>query len=401
MPRDLAWRRAGVVVPSLLALAVALSPVRAAERYALLVGVNEYQHARLTPLKYAVNDVAELADVLKKAEYQVTLLTDAAGKKDEKLAPTKANIEKRLHEVVRRCQRGDTLLLAFTGHGLQFGAQKDAYYCPVDARPLETETDSLVSISKIYSELEASFAGVKIVLVDACRNDPTPGRGRGLDADSAPSPPKGVGVLFSCSAGQRAFEHDSLKHGVFFHYVLEGLKKEAADRQGRVTFDDLAKYVRQEVPDRVHELFPEQKPDQSPNVKADLAGRPPLLLTLGEAGTASQPDDKPTLRVVAGKTIFRIGDAGMSLEMRVGEDLRWSNKITGKPVAIALSSSGDWVVVATSSGVAMHNAKTGQQIWSRDGITATNVAFSRDGQQVTVTMKEGRSAFDRATGAQR
>jgi hypothetical protein len=333
MPRDLVWRRAGVVASLLLALSAASSFVTAAERYALLVGINEYQHAKLTPLKYAVNDVTELADVLKKAEYQVTLLTGAAGKKDEKLAPTKANIEKRLHEVVRRCQKGDTLLLAFTGHGLQFGAQKDAYYCPVDARPFETETDSLVSISKVYSELEASFAGVKIVLVDACRNDPTPGRGRGLDADSAPTPPKGVGVLFSCSAGQRAFEHDSLKHGVFFHYVLEGLKKEAADQQGRVTFDGLSAFVRDKVSDKVHELFPEQKPEQSPNVKADLAGRPPLLLALSSRASPTRPG-KVALSGTTWKVTDSEGDEYV-LVFRAGGVLHYG-------VADKLFTNGTW-----------------------------------------------------------
>ncbi len=48
-------------------------------------------------------------------------------------------------------------------------------------------------------------------------------------ADAAPKPPGGVAALFSCSAGQRAFEHESLKHGVFFHHVLEGLGGKAKD----------------------------------------------------------------------------------------------------------------------------------------------------------------------------
>jgi hypothetical protein len=270
---------------------LAQAPEAAGKRYALLVGVNQYHHAKLTPLKYAVNDVAELGKVLEAAGYEVTLLTDDAGKKDDKLVPTKANIERHLHEQAHRCQKGDTFLLAFTGHGLQFGQQKDAYYCPIDARPFEDETKTLVSITEVYNELEKSYAGVKVVLVDACRNDPTPGRGRGLDADTAPAPPKGVGVLFSCSAGQRAFEHDSLKHGVFFHYVLAGLRKEAADKKGRVTFDDLQKYVREEVPDKVHALFPDQKPDQAPNVKGEFTGKPLVLLTLKSAAIAASGDE--------------------------------------------------------------------------------------------------------------
>src|SRR5439155_11518691 len=93
----------------------------------------------------------------------------------------------------------------------------------------------------------------------------------------------------SCSAGQRAYEHESLKHGVFFHYVLEGLRKDAADKKGRVTFDALQSYVREEVADKVHALFPDQRPDQFPNVKGDFAGKPLVLLTLSSTPVAPAP----------------------------------------------------------------------------------------------------------------
>jgi formylglycine-generating enzyme required for sulfatase activity len=294
--------------------AISLAQETAGKRHALLVGVNEYQHAKLPPLKYAVNDVTELGKVLSAAGYDVTLLTDDAGKKDEKLAPTKASIERHLREIARRCKKGDTLVLALTGHGLQFGGQKDAYYCPIDARPLETATDTLVSVTKVYSELEESFAGAKIVLVDACRNDPTPGRGRGLEAGSAPSPPNGIGVLFSCSAGQRAFEHDSLKHGVFFHYVLEGLRKEAADKKGRVTFDGLQSYVREEVPDKVHGLFPDQKPDQKPNVSGTFEGKPLVLLTLSTSATAPPQTVPKTDKFAGSKAGEEWSDNGLKMK---------------------------------------------------------------------------------------
>jgi hypothetical protein len=34
--------------------------------------------------------------------------------------------------------------------------------------------------------------------------------------------PRGIGTLFSCSHGERAFESEKDRHGVFFHFVLEG-----------------------------------------------------------------------------------------------------------------------------------------------------------------------------------
>src|SRR5262245_15770573 len=68
---------------------MAQPPAESAKRLALLVGINRYDHAKLEALKYAVNDVTELGKVLQQAGYEVTLLTDDAGEKDAKFAPTK------------------------------------------------------------------------------------------------------------------------------------------------------------------------------------------------------------------------------------------------------------------------------------------------------------------------
>lgn len=65
-----------------LALLVS-TPVGAEEgkKYALLVGVKEYDHFKLSPLKYTENDVTELAQLLRPAGFDVSLLTDSEGAK--------------------------------------------------------------------------------------------------------------------------------------------------------------------------------------------------------------------------------------------------------------------------------------------------------------------------------
>ncbi len=68
--------------------------------------------------------------------------------------------------------------------------------------------------------------------MDACRNDPNPPAAGGL----TPMPlrrRKGGGGFVQLLAGQRAYEHDSLAHGVFFHFVLEGLKGGARDEMAK------------------------------------------------------------------------------------------------------------------------------------------------------------------------
>ena len=273
-----------------LAALLQTAPASADEpkRYAVLIGVNEYDHPRLPGLRFSVNDATELAAVLKPAGYDVTLLADTAGQK-----PTKANIDKALKATLEKCRPGDTVVVTFSGHGLQFKGTTDAFFCPSDARPSVNGKDSLVSLSKLYADMNDSFAGVKLLLVDACRNDPGPDKDeavgfRGVDADSAPNPPRGVAAFFSCSAGEQAVEHGTFRHGVFFHYVLKGLKGEAKNARGVVTFNSLTDYVAASVSDEVPRLTKGQA-KQSPNQKADLSGASPVLLSLGRSAVPVAP----------------------------------------------------------------------------------------------------------------
>jgi uncharacterized protein len=246
-----------------------------AQRFALLVGVNEYEHNKLKSLRFAENDVSALSLVLKSAQYQVTLLTTKVD--NTELKPTKANIEKHLGQILSKCQKGDTVVIAFSGHGLQFEGEPDAFFCPADARPFKANSDTLVSIGKVYRDLDKSFATMKVLFVDACRDDPAAGRGasRGVNAASAPPPPQGVAALFSCGEGEQAFESPKLKHGVFFYHVIEGLKGRAADGDQEVTFASLASYVSRRVRRDAAEFGDGAK--QSPNLKADYNVEPVLL----------------------------------------------------------------------------------------------------------------------------
>ena len=277
------------------------------KRYAVLVGINRYDHPKLPQLQYAEADVTAMADVLAQAGYQVTLLTGSAADDDHR--PTKANIERQVHDVLRQCGAGDMVLLAFTGHGVQFDGKKDCFFCPLDGRPFRDEVGTLVSLSTVYGELDKSFAGMKVLLVDACRDDPDAGRGaRGINADGAPRPPQGVAALFSCRAGDRAYETDKLGHGVFFYHVLQGLKGAAKDGEGEVTFAGLAAYVSRRVSrgdTSVAQLIGGEA-RQSPNLKADYSTEP-VLVTVPAGSTDPKPGEepKPETRRDSGSPGFR------------------------------------------------------------------------------------------------
>ena len=80
--------------------------------------------------------------------------------------------------------------------------------------------------------MDACGAKRKLLLVDACRNDPQTELSRSrptvkLESVTRPQSqpvPEGIVALFSCSASQKSFEDPKLGHGLFFNSVLEGWK---------------------------------------------------------------------------------------------------------------------------------------------------------------------------------
>lgn len=265
----------------------------AGKKYALLVGVNDYDHVQFSRLKWAVNDAVELGEVLQKQGFAVTVLH--SGAKQPGLTPTLANINARLGETLDKCKRDDTVVVALAGHGLQFekakaGEQEDAYFCPQDARFAAERRDTLLSMRQLYRQLGESGAGVKLLMVDACRKVtklPSGAKRSGVDGATTLVPPRGVAALFSCSADEYAMEHSELKHGVFFHVLLEGLRGKAAV-DGEVSWDSLQLYVRKRVTRDVAALVGDPDARQTPALNCiELAGEPPVLAVVGAAKIAA------------------------------------------------------------------------------------------------------------------
>lgn len=251
-----------------IALAGALIPptARSAEespgrKIALLVGVSDYRaSAELRTLPGAANDVARLRDVLVTGGFRpedVSLLSSGAGG----TRPSADAIRGALKEALTRCGPNDTVLVAFAGHGLQFGDSPERFFCPYDA--VWNNRDTLIPLSVVYGNLAECKAKKKLLLVDACRNDPLAESG---DREKhSKSITKGFGIavpdgsdfaaIFSCDKSQTSWEDRRLNHGVFFYHVIRGLAGDAAGKDGSITLDQLLAYTRKSVTEYVKENF--------------------------------------------------------------------------------------------------------------------------------------------------
>jgi TPR repeat protein len=290
-----------------LALALALSlPAGASARppegnkYALLVGVKDYRHASLAPLRYTENDVEGLAKALRQPPARfasVRVLTTARGHRDRRDAPTADNVRRELKALLAGKGRHDTVLVAFAGHGLQLEVEDPdgkgeprtyTYFCPADAdlagpSHATGKAPKLIHLNDLFKDLGSCGATNKLVLIDACRNEAKAASAtRNFDVGNV-TIPRGVAALFSCAPGQRAWETAKLGggHGVFFYQVMEALAGKAKNEEGEVAWDGLTAYVRRNVEKHVPEVIGGGA-RQTPHAVMNIVGSPVLVGKLPE-----------------------------------------------------------------------------------------------------------------------
>ncbi len=243
----------------------AAQSVRAAETWALLVGVGKYQNEQLiSSLRFPAADATSFRDALTDTQIgavpkdHVRLLTDEAATRD--------GISSAFDELLKaNVKPGDRVIIFLAGHGVTKGVGADAkgYFLTTDVSGLTSQalSDSALSLREFSDKLGQLPAAEFILFVDACREDPTPGRGlkpnqmsdvlgRGLQITPQNNQkPASVVTFYACSIGQRAYEDANLKHGIFTYWVLEGLRAGPVPEQadGAVYMNRLATYTRQKV----------------------------------------------------------------------------------------------------------------------------------------------------------
>ncbi|MCA9175565.1 MAG: caspase family protein [Planctomycetales bacterium] len=238
---------------SLIACALALPHSTAADTppagksYALLIGVNDYTY--LSDLQFCGNDMQALREAFLKTGFEpsnVTLIHGEAIRKE--LLPFRNNIVEQLKLMLGGVKENDLVVVAFSGHGVHVGG-KD-YFCAVDSK-LDDPAGTMVAADTVASLLQASEARQKVLIVDACRNDPYP---EGTRSGSTPvgsfrsvvldSTSRGFVVMRSCSTDQVSIEDPELGHGVFMNFVVNGLLGHAdANRDKQVDLLELHRYA--------------------------------------------------------------------------------------------------------------------------------------------------------------
>lgn len=224
------------------------------KRWAVVIGVGQYESDDIPDLDYAPNDARAVRDFL---------MSDAAGPFDEVLyledeAATGAAMREALFVFLQQADWDDLVVIYYAGHGAPDPGRPDNLYL----LPTDTDLDALAATGfpmwDVKTALRRQIAAERVlVIADACHSAGTADAaavGGGETNEIA----GGFQALFTPSrrlmltaADTNEFSLEDARwggHGVFTHFLLDGLRGAGdRDQNGIVTVTELYEHVSGEV----------------------------------------------------------------------------------------------------------------------------------------------------------
>lgn len=246
----------------------------AAQRVALIIGVSKYD--KVPALANPAKDAKLVQATLQKLGFQVKVLTD----------PNRTQLIEGLGEFEETAKGSEAAVIYYAGHGAMIDGVN--YLLPKDA--VSTNKSALTGTAVESARLGQSLMGaksVRLIILDACRNNPTAtrsigGNSRGLTRETGPT---SVAVVTLMAAGPGQVAQDGAAGAANSPFAIA--LTQGMSRPG-VTVGELPSYVQAEV-ERMTEG--EQTPDLQgiwPNVHWSFDPNPP------KAVAAATPGADPT-----------------------------------------------------------------------------------------------------------
>jgi len=264
------------VKPSALALICSVGALSAigdpamSQRKALAIGNKSY---RFGPLHNTVNDATGIAEALRRLGFTVTTGLDL----------DRIKLESTIDSFIRSIGSEDTVLIYYSGHGMQIEGEN--YLIPIDfdaSDPITAKYETF-PVSKLVEGLQRRHARVSIVILDACRNNPFR-VSRAVDRGLAPmSSAEGMYIAFATAPGSVADDNKNGSNGLFTKYLLEEMAEPG------ISIDELFSKVREKV-------YNESNEHQLPWSSSSLIGTFYFSPQVNTSANSTPPDPRPAAR---------------------------------------------------------------------------------------------------------
>lgn len=274
-------RMLALALAALMAMAMGLEPAIAGERVALVVGNSLYRET--SPLPNPANDATDVAQLLRDVGFRVLVRTNT----------DKGSFDAALAEFARLSKGADAALFYYAGHGMQYNGRN--YLMPVDAELEDVYSlrFRMVSLDDVRDALDLS-SGVKIMVLDACRNNPlserfiraiSPATRDGAVTRGLAPPPKARGTLIAYATqaddvAQDGFDRNSPFTAAFLQHA----------REPGVEVGSVFRRIARDVHDKTSGR---QLPELSVSLLQDFYLVPPTGADMGKAPQASLPVAPP------------------------------------------------------------------------------------------------------------
>ncbi|MBI5410442.1 MAG: caspase family protein, partial [Nitrospirae bacterium] len=212
--------------------------------WAVVIGINDYQHQRVPKLQYAVNDAVAVERALVargfRQEHIIKLLDREA---------TKTRIETVLGDDLRQqVGQNDRVLVFFAGHGktdrLRSG-EEEGYLIPVDGDPSKLFSTA-VSMSALRQISERLSAKHILYVVDSCYSGYALFN-RGISDDLLEEIVKKPAIQILTAGRQQDQAQERNGHGVFTEVLLRGLEGDAFAGKNWLSLEELGVWMKQRV----------------------------------------------------------------------------------------------------------------------------------------------------------
>lgn len=231
----------------------------AANRWAICIGINNYDDNNINKLKKATSDAWGLSSTLREqGDFRVFTFADLDSMGRERsfgdnFFPTKQKIERFLESLSgnRDISPNDLVIFSFSGHGIS-DAEGKGYLIPIDWS-IDKMYETAIPCENIEKWLKSLEVSRSLLLLDACRNELTSTRSvtpierlydQKFDGANISA------VFYATRKGGFSYEDPDSPYGVFTKYLIGGLTGAGdQNRDSLVTFRELADFVENGVND--------------------------------------------------------------------------------------------------------------------------------------------------------
>jgi len=201
--------------------------------YGVFVGINKYRESDIS-LRFCVIDASSLYDQLNNKSSENYLLTDEKA--------TKENILGKIGQIINTVKKNDFVILYLAAHGI---IQYNDYFIFASDSTHKNVLGTCIPSRTIINALSSKkMTGVNVlIIIDTCHAG-----GIGFDISDFYDPINKSGCAMMLSSSPLEVAHEGFEygggHGVFTHYLVQGLKGNADyNKDNAITVRELFDYT--------------------------------------------------------------------------------------------------------------------------------------------------------------